>query len=127
MADFAHYLRREVIEVNYKDKSDPWFTENQPDTQGFDSPSYHVTRATSGPASRVSAGDVIWLFSQLATPWGNFPPSLDAKICVHAVDIESTPSGQEGRLSKFRYEAGAGSKWFPLFDATALVNRLHSV
>lgn len=79
MAHFAHYVRRTVVEVNYEDPSDPWFAENQPDNQGFEAPAYHVTRSLTGPAARVSGGDTIWLFSQLTTPWGNFPPALDAK------------------------------------------------
>ena len=118
MADFAHYMRREVVEVDYEDQAAPWFAENQPDTQGFESPSYHVTRANTGPATRVREGDVLWLFSQLFTPWGKFPPSLDAKINVNAVKLEPR---------KIRYEAGTGSKWFPLYDATAIILRLRTI
>jgi len=127
MADFAHYVRREVIEVNYEDASAPWFSRNQPDTQGFESPSYHVTRSTSGPAKRVVTGDVLWLFSQLFTPWGKFPPSLDAKIFVNAVKIDSASSAQRVKSHKIIYEAGVGSKWFPLSDATTVIRQLHTV
>jgi hypothetical protein len=125
MAHFAHYVRRTVVEVNYEDPSDPWFAENQPDNQGFDSPAYHVTRSLTGPAARVSEGDTIWLFSQLTTPWGVFPPALDAKIVVGGVSMR-TRSFNKG-LCVRRYEADKGSMWFPLYDATPCIRKLWTV
>jgi hypothetical protein len=117
MAHFAHYVRRTVVEVNYEDPSDPWFAENQPDNQGFDSPAYHVTRSLTGPAARVSEGDTIWLFSQVITPWGVFPPALDAKITSirfkrseeteanqpHVIEERVFYPGKNKRLGQLRY------------------------
>ena len=127
MADFAHYVRREIVEVDYADQSAPWFAENQPDTQGFESPSYHVTRSTTGPATRIKAGDVVWLFSQLFAPWGKFPPSLDAKINVKAVESDFISGQAQSGSHKIRYVAGVGSKWFPLFEATAVILELRTI
>lgn len=127
MRHFAHYVRREIVVVDDKDKSWAWFAENQPDFQGFESPSYHMTRSTSGPATRVGKGDVIWLFSQLYSPWGRFPPSLDAKICVGAISAKPTSNSQSKEVHRIRYEAEPESKWFPLFDATTLINQLRTV
>jgi hypothetical protein len=124
MAHYVHYLRREVVAPNYEDKSDLWFAENQPDDQGFEAPSSHVTSATSGPATRVAAGDTIWLFSQLFTPWGNFPAALDARVSVCGVTTYRKAQEQQSRT--FRYEAGEGSRWFPLRDATACIQRLQT-
>lgn len=122
MAHYAHYLRREVIEVPYEDALDPWFADNQPDDQGFDAPVYHMTRSTTGPATRVAAGDTIWLFSQLFTPWGKFPPALDAKITVRSVRNRSEAGGP--LTPGFRYEADKDSLWFPLRDATTCIQQL---
>lgn len=121
MAHFAHYVRRTVVEVNYEDPSDSWFAENQPDNQGFDAPSYHVTRSLTGPAARVSKGDTIWLFSQLTTPWGSFSPALDAKIVV---DTVISTHAFDQKTPVIRYEANAGSKWFPLCNATSCIQEL---
>lgn len=124
MTHFAHYLPRYVVEVNYRDASDPWFSQNQPDDQGFAAPTYHVTRSISGPAARVSQGDIIWLFSQLLSPWGKSPPALDAKIVVRGV---MNASDAENCLSRgFRFEAANASKWFPLYDSTTCIRRLRT-
>jgi hypothetical protein len=125
MAHFAHYVSREVAQINYTDPNEPWFRENQPESQGFESPSYHVTRATSGPAARVVVGDIIWLFSELKTPWSAFPPSLDAKIVV--AEARDLRAGRSGASPAFRFEAGDGSLWFPLYDATTTLEALVSV
>ena len=117
MADFAHYMRRDVIQVNYQDPGDPWFSENQPDDQGFASPAYHVTRKSSGPAARVSKGDTIWLFAQLFSPWGKLPPALDARIEVGGVEQREGGNG-------FRFRASRRSCWFPLFDASIALSKL---
>lgn len=122
MAHYVHYVRRAVVEVNYENPADPWFADNQPDNQGFDAPSYHVTRCLTGPAARVSKGDTIWLFSQLATPWGNFPPALDAKIIVGGEPMHTYASDQKTRI--IRYEAGSNSKWFPLYDVSSYIRQL---
>ncbi|WP_139379445.1 hypothetical protein [Zoogloea sp. LCSB751] len=124
MAHYVHYLPRKVVEPDYADRSAQWFAENQPDDQGFEVPSYHVTRSTSGPATRVAIGDTIWLFSQLVTPWGSFPAALDAKISV--CDVIPYHRADEQPARTFRYQAGQGSRWFPLRDATACIKQLHT-
>jgi len=68
MAHFAHYVKRDIVEVDYQSPDARWFAGHQPADQGFVAPTYHVTRATTGPVTRVAQGDTIWLFSQLATP-----------------------------------------------------------
>jgi hypothetical protein len=117
VADFAHYLRRDVVQVNYQDPRDPWFSENQPDDQGFTSPAFHVTQRSSGAAARVCVGDTIWLFAQLFSPWGKLPPALDAKIEVAGIEERVGGKG-------YRYDAGRGSMWFPLFDASSCLLKL---
>jgi hypothetical protein len=119
MAHFAHYVRRDVVQVNYKDPSDPWFAENQPDDQGFTTPAFHVTRSRRGPAARVATGDTIWLFAQLFSPWGKFPPALDARIEVASVESRLDVNG-------FRYKAGPDSSWFPLSDGSKCLVRLRT-
>lgn len=125
MANFAHYVVRTVVEVNYSSREDPWFRDNQPDDQGFDRPSYHVTRSKNGPAARVCAGDTLWIFSQLKSPWGMFPPALDAKVIVaHVQDLrEELPAGKQA----FRFSAGEDSSWFPIFDASETLARLSTI
>ena len=116
IAHLAHYASRRVVEPNYSSPGDPWFSKNQPEDQGFEAPSYHVTRSTSGPAARVSPGDTLWIFSQLRSPWGSFPPALDAKISV--AKVEDLRKHRSDKEAAFQFYAGAGSSWFPLFDAT---------
>jgi len=123
MAHFVHYVRRTVVEVNYEDPSDPWFAENQQDNQGFDAPSYHVTRSLTGPAARVSKGDTIWLFSKLTTPWGNFPPALDAKIVVRGKPIHTHAFDQKTPVIRYKADA-RDSKWFPLYNAAPCIQDL---
>jgi len=130
MNHFAHYVKREVIiKVNYLSPNDPWYAEHQPDDQGFEVPTYHVTRSTMGPATRVRAGDTIWLLSQLRTPrgwlrWGRFPPALDAKIIVSRVDGVDELAPHAGNEPSLRFSAGEGSSWFPLFDASDTLRKL---
>lgn len=125
MRHFVHYLKREVFILDYRNSSDKWFEENQAEDQGFDVPSYHVTRAVTGPAARAEKGDTIWLFSQLCSPWGTMPPALDAKVIVSEIsDHRSARSKDE---PAFRFTAGQGSTWFPLFDATSCLAVLKTV
>lgn len=124
MQHFVHYLKRKVSIVKYANADDLWFTENQPENQGFDQPSYHVTRAASGPAARVQSGDIIWLFSQLQSPWGTVPVALDAKLVVKEVmDYRLVKS----REISFRYAADTGSCWFPIYDATRCLQKLKTL
>ncbi len=121
MRHFAHYVRRTVAEPDYASAGDRYFIENQPDDQGFFSPAFHAAPHNSGVATRVEIGDSIWLFSQLSScRWGVLPPALDAVIRV-------TDTCKVGILNNFRFSAGEGSRWFPLYDATALLGRLKTV
>jgi hypothetical protein len=116
MAHFAHYVKRDVLLVDYQSPEPPWFAEHQPEDQGFVAPSYHVTRTTTGPAARVSKGDTLWLLSQMRTPWGVLPPALDAKIIV--AEVLDLRVGRRPNEPAFRFTAGTGSLWFPLYDAS---------
>jgi hypothetical protein len=115
MADFAHYVKREIVEVDYQSPDAAWFAEHHPDDQGFVTPTYHVTRAKTGPATRVSKGDTLWLFSQLRAPWGELPPALDAKIIV--AEVTDYRECHRRTEAAFRFAADEGSSWFPLYDA----------
>jgi hypothetical protein len=117
-------VRRELVEPDYRDSSDPWFAEHQPDDQGLDAPSWHATRSVAGPATRVAVGDSIWIFSQLLTPWGNLPPALDAKLSVSGIAAYRRSRLQ--RIRQYRFTAGPGSKRFPLCDASACIERLRT-
>lgn len=68
----------------------------------------------------------MWIFSQLFTPWGSFPPALDAKVTIAAIlDNRGGPSGRE---FAFRYSADhKRSAWFPLFNAHETLLRLRTI
>lgn len=109
---YIHYNRREIRLRFPSNPEDPWFSELQTESDGFNQPRYHVTRAIDGPASEVGAGDTIWLVGQLYAPWGEcFPPTLDAKIVVASADTRNGNSG-------IRYAAADTSYWFALTNAT---------
>lgn len=98
---FIHFNRRDVKLRFPSDPNDPWYSEFQCPSDGFDRPRYHVTRAVHGPASQVEPGDTIWLVGQLYTPWGEgLPATLDARIDV--ADIGLPKKG--GRLPIHRRE-----------------------
>jgi hypothetical protein len=122
MANFVHYIRRGVVgSYDHGPTGDAWFAGRQPRAAGFAAPRFHVTRSVSGPAARVREGDTIWLFSRLETVWGVSPPALDACLMVGRV---SKRSGLGERQGGFRYEAAAGSRWFPLSDARMCIRQL---
>jgi hypothetical protein len=73
-------------------------------------PSYHITRQREGAATRIQAGDVLWLIGQIFSPWGTLAPGLDAKINVDSV--------RRGRNGETKFIAGRGSAWFPLHNGT---------
>jgi hypothetical protein len=109
---FIHFNRRDIRLRFPTDPEDPWFSDLQSELDGFDRPRFHVTRAITGPADEVDAGDTIWLVAQLYAPWGEcFPPTLDAKI-----DVAST-APRDGKPG-FRYAAADTSRWFALTNAT---------
>lgn len=122
---FAHYLKRRLVHFNYADPKHPWFSKHKTDGQGFSAPAYHITRSTSKPASEVVAGDTIWLLSQLDTPWGKLPPSLDARITVsQASPWKRKGKNDEENQQGLIFHAGEGSSWYPLWDASGLLEQM---
>ena len=118
---FIHYNRRDVRLRFPSDPRDPWFSELQGESDGFDRPRYHVTRAVDGPAASVEAGDTIWLVGQLYAPWGDhLPATLDARIEV--ADVRPRTGG-----SGYRFSAAETSRWFPLAECTAQLYALETV
>lgn len=117
---YIHYVKRTILSRNPKDINSPWFSELQKYDHGFDKPVYHVTRSNSWPANIVKPGDTIWLVSQISSPWGKLPPSIDASIFVKSVD---KIFDERGKI-KFRFNAGNDSKWFPLADAAKIIEKL---
>jgi hypothetical protein len=96
LAHFAHYIKRTVVIADKKNSAFALpYVEIQSEDQGFRSPAYHSVPANSGVASRVVVGDTIWLFSQVASPWGTLPPSLDGMIIVGEID-SLPPATQNG-------------------------------
>lgn len=78
MRHFVHYIKRKLVDAGKNiDSGVLLYAEHQPEDQGFETPAYHSVPLNSGVASRVDTGDTIWLFSQLSSPWGKLPPSLD--------------------------------------------------
>jgi hypothetical protein len=118
---FIHFNRRDIRLRFPADPADPWFSELQGEADGFDRPRFHVTRADSGAATQIGAGDTIWLVGQLYAPWGErFPPSLDARIDV--TERQTRPGGPG-----YRYAAADTSQWFALSEATDRLRSLRCV
>jgi hypothetical protein len=132
MAHFAYYIKRKIVMLTevcaaskrcsdsgggYSDQ--PYYAEDQPTDQGFDKPSYHSAPRSPGAVSRAKAGDTIWLFAQVESPWGKLWPSLDAKVIVSQVEFLGA-----GEAPRYRFAAAPESKWLPLFDARELLTRL---
>lgn len=124
MAHYIHYVVRKVAIAPYHNPEAPWFARNQVDSQGFFTPSYHVSRGAKGPAARVRPGDHIWLVSELQTPWERFPPALDA--CLRVASVLREEHSKQSKL-QFKYLAASGSRWFPLHDAFASLQALKSI
>lgn len=116
---FIHYLKRQVIIRFPQNEADPFFAQYQNGIDGFERPMYHITRRTTGPATRIGPGSVIWLFSVLRSPWGDLPPSLDAKFVVDRV--EALPD------RRLKFYAARSSVWYPVADATVLLQTLRTV
>jgi hypothetical protein len=116
MKHFVHYLKREI--KGWSKKDNLFYADAQAPDAGFDRPMFHATRGKSGPLLNIEIGSVIWLFSTLKSPWGKLPPSLDAKFIVSG--IEDTEKGK-------RFHAHEDSKWFPLSDATHILQRLSTI
>jgi hypothetical protein len=116
---YIHYLTRDVKIHLPKNLNNPFYAEVQNLKDGFERPQYHITRRNSGPTTRIKTGDIIWLFSTLRSPWGILPPSLDAKFVVSKV--------KKLRDGRIKFYASQKSKWFPLSDASQLIENLWTV
>lgn len=117
MSHFAHYIKRTVTLPHDQTPSSPAYAVHQSPDEGFINPIYHSIAINSGVAPRIKQGDTIWLFSQLSSPWGKIPPSLDGKIEVAKIDKDSIPG-------RYRFDAGIESRWYPIYDASTLVGRI---
>jgi hypothetical protein len=127
MSHYLHYVVRRIATPDYKNPSDPYFVDHQPDDQGLFRPAFHDVPGGHGLAGQVKVGDYIWVFSQLTGPWGSLPPALDMLVVVEEISdtIRSQPKPeddegeQQDQPTKVkRFLAGEGSRWFPLFDAS---------
>lgn len=106
-AHFIHYVCRSV-RMRFREVED-----GAPGSSGdFQRPAVHLTRAVNGTVRKVREHDVIWLVSQLKTPWGSLPPAIDARIEVEAIKCADGAT---------RFRASPRSGWAPLRDATALL------
>lgn len=121
MKHFVHYLPRRIILPASGERKTPWFSSYRNRTL-IERPVIHVTRRKTGPAARVAAGDCIWVFSELVSPWGRLPPALDFMLEVARV-APIVPGGECG----FRYIGGRNSQWFHLYDARELLGRLKTI
>lgn len=131
MTDFAHYVKRMITDtspVSFAGRdavdglvSDALFAEAQEDDRGLFAPEFHTAPTNAGAAANIRDRDTIWLFSQLTGPWGALPPALDARIEV--ADVRRIDKNGK---TLYRFGAAAGSRWFPLYDANALLRRLHA-
>jgi hypothetical protein len=117
--NFIHYLIREITSRIPKEINHPFYADIQNLADGFERPLFHITRRSTGPVTKIEKGSIIWLFSTLKSPWGKFPPSLDAKIIVERIEYLS-----DGRIKFFSTDK---SKWYPLNDATKLIDNLITV
>ena len=117
---FIHFNRRDIRLRFPSNPEDPWFSEFQGNSDGFERPRYHATRAVHGSAADVEPGDTIWLIGQLYAPWGEqLPATIDARIDVTSIGPREKGPG-------YRYAAGAASRWFPLTNSTEYLRRLNS-
>lgn len=122
---FIHFVPRKLVVTTRPPAAttQPFYQERelQADLDALWRPLYHTTRSTTGPATRVRAGDTIWIVGQLKTPWGSLPPSLDARI---ELAEEPTFIQEDERTegvsssSRLRFKAAKNSSWLPLADAT---------
>ncbi len=119
MRHFIHYLSREINVRSHKKSDILFYAEEQDEKEGFKRPMFHITRRTTGPVKRIEKGSIIWLFSVLKAPWGTFPPSLDAMFIVERVEYLA-----DGRI---KFYSNKNSKWFPLFDASKLIESLNTI
>lgn len=115
----VHFVSRRVALRPSRSVNAQRFASVQKYRTGFAQPEFHITKASSGPATRVEPGDTIWIFGQLHSPWGSLPPALDARIEV--VGVEKRRDGW------LKYAAGPSSQWFPLSDASGALRGLETL
>lgn len=118
--EFIHYTKRTIITRFPKNPEDKWYAELHKYDSGFDTPVYHITRSTSWPVPEIKKGDIIWLVSQIDSPWGRLPPSLDAKIVVGDIKYLADPK-------RIKFLADVGSRWFLLRDASEVLEKLRVI
>jgi hypothetical protein len=115
--DYIHYVARRVTMTAPKGASEQDVRIGpHDDSGGFSRPEYHQTRMHSWPARQIARNDTIWLISQLVSPWGVLPPSLDARIDVG--DVICCTCGVT------RFEAKRSSAWYLLKDARHCLDTL---
>lgn len=120
---YIHYVKRHIVTKYPLDIANPWYSELQTYDNGFNKPAFHITRSLTWPVSEIRRGDYIWLISQLSSPWGMLPPSMDAKIVIEDILVESTGN----KKGKIRFIAGSQSKWLPLYNASKMLIGLYSI
>ena len=116
---FIHYIPRRVILRSPSKPNDSWFAEVQSLDDGFKRPMFYTARNGNGGVSNIEKGDKIWVVAQLYSPWGNLPPSVDARIDVG--QIQTLDNGKK------RFSAKKSSVWFPLKDGTRLLENLETI
>lgn len=118
--EYIHYVKRKIQTRYPKDPGSPWFAELHDYDFGFDTPAYHVTRANNWPIDEIEKNDVIWLISELSSPWGKLPVCLDGRIVVKSMEKIELDDGKE----KQRFSAGKGSEWFPLRNTLENIKKI---
>ncbi|MDB1124689.1 hypothetical protein [Vibrio algarum] len=116
---YIHYVKRKVISRFPTQVNSKWYAELQHYDDGFSKPVFHVTRSVRWPVNEIKPNDVIWLVSQLSSPCGNLPPSIDAKITVNC--IETYLNAEKECI---RFAAGLDSTWFHLVDASYVLKKI---
>lgn len=115
---FVHYVKRTVVPPNTPSLPRPSYVLRAADRDALFAPTHHAAPGARGLARQIRVGDYIWVFSQLDSPWGPFCPSLDGVIRVGRI----TGAVRQGVTTRY-FHAAADSEWFPLHDATALLQQ----
>jgi len=118
--EYIHYVKRRIKTRYSKDLCSPWYAELQDYNSGFEQPIFHVTRATYWPVNEIKKGDVIWLISELSSPWGKLPVCLDARLVVGRVERIELPNSK----SKIKFWGTGQSEWFPLQDLSKKIAKI---
>ncbi|WP_237931666.1 hypothetical protein [Buttiauxella sp. S19-1] len=127
MNHFIHYIRRNILlQKNDDIVAPPFYAARKKTPESIYYPTYHITRSTQGPASRIKPGDVIWIVAQLYSPWDScwqqLPPGLDMKLIVKSISQKVV---NDRPLLRFR--AAEGSMWFPYKNAVEILIELQTL